>query len=289
MTPDLMESMREVRERHEARTQQAGASGGDASFGRLLQAGQPDFTQGVALYLDDITVSFDGFRALNKLSLAINVGELRCIIGPNGAGKTTMMDIITGKTRPDSGTVFFGSTIDLLRHNEPEIASLGIGRKFQKPTVFEQLSVFENLELALKTHKGVQSSMFFRLDSAQSDRLAEVLHTIHLASSVTRQAGNLSHGQKQWLEIGMLLMQDPKLLLLDEPVAGMTDDETARTAELFLTLKGKHSLMVVEHDMGFIRTISEKVTVLCDGAVLAEGTLDQVQADERVIEVYLGR
>ena len=289
MTPDLMESMREVRERHEARAQQAGASGGDASFGRLLQAGQPDFTQGVALYLDDITVSFDGFRALNKLSLAINVGELRCIIGPNGAGKTTMMDIITGKTRPDKGSVFFGSTIDLLRHNEPQIAQLGIGRKFQKPTVFEQLTVFENLELALKTHKGVQSSMFFRLDSAQSDRLAEVLHTIHLASSVTRQAGNLSHGQKQWLEIGMLLMQDPKLLLLDEPVAGMTDEETARTAELFLTLKGKHSLMVVEHDMGFIRTISEKVTVLCDGSVLAEGTLDQVQADERVIEVYLGR
>ena len=154
---------------------------------------------------------------------------------------------------------------------------------------FEQLSVFENLELALKTHKGVKSSMFFRLDSAQSDRLAEILHTIHLADSVTRQSGNLSHGQKQWLEIGMLLMQDPKLLLLDEPVAGMTDEETARTAELFLTLKGKHSLMVVEHDMGFIRTISEKVTVLCDGSVLAEGTLDQVQADERVIEVYLGR
>ena len=200
-----------------------------------------------------------------------------------------MMDIITGKTRPDQGTVFFGSTIDLLRHNEPEIAQLGIGRKFQKPTVFERLTVFENLELALKTHKGVQSSMFFRLDSAQEGRLAEVLHTIHLADSVARQSGNLSHGQKQWLEIGMLLMQEPQLLLLDEPVAGMTDDETARTAELFLTLKGQHSLMVVEHDMSFIRTISEKVTVLCDGAVLAEGTLDQVQADERVIEVYLGR
>jgi urea transport system ATP-binding protein len=185
--------------------------------------------------------------------------------------------------------VFFGSTIDLLRYRESEIAQLGIGRKFQKPTVFEQLTVFENLELALKTNKGVQASMFFRLDSAQSDRLAALLHTIHLAESVNRLAGNLSHGQKQWLEIGMLLMQDPKLLLLDEPVAGMTDEETERTAELFLTLKGQHSLMVVEHDMSFIRTISEIVTVLCDGSVLAQGTLDQVQADERVIEVYLGR
>jgi urea transport system ATP-binding protein len=248
-----------------------------------------DITHGRILYLEDVSVSFDGFKAINKLSLDIAPGELRCIIGPNGAGKTTMMDIITGKTRPDSGTVFFGSTIDLLRHNEPQIAQLGIGRKFQKPTVFEQLSVFENLELALKTHKGVAASMRFRLDSAQSDRVAELLHTIHLADSVRRMAGNLSHGQKQWLEIGMLLMQDPKLLLLDEPVAGMTDEETARTAELFLTLKGKHSLMVVEHDMSFIKTISEIVTVLCDGSVLAQGTLDQVQADERVIEVYLGR
>jgi urea transport system ATP-binding protein len=214
---------------------------------------------------------------------------LRCIIGPNGAGKTTMMDIITGKTKPDSGQVFFGSTIDLLRHNEPEIAQLGIGRKFQKPTVFEHLSVFENLELALKTHKGVAASMFFKLDGVQSDRLREVLETIHLTQDMRRQAGNLSHGQKQWLEIGMLLMQDPKLLLLDEPVAGMTDFETERTAELFLSLKGKHSLMVVEHDMSFINTISDIVTVLCDGSVLAQGTLAQVQADERVIEVYLGR
>jgi urea transport system ATP-binding protein len=214
---------------------------------------------------------------------------LRCIIGPNGAGKTTMMDIITGKTRPDSGTVFFGSTIDLLRYREPEIAALGIGRKFQKPTVFEQLSVFENLELALATDKRVRRSMVFQLGGEEKDRLAEVLTTIHLADSATRLAGTLSHGQKQWLEIGMLLMQDPKLLLLDEPVAGMTDEETARTAELFLSLKGKHSLMVVEHDMSFIRAISEKVTVLCDGSVLAEGTLDEVQADERVIEVYLGR
>ena len=291
MTPDLMEEgARRIQAKLAPAAMGQTESGGRAAgFSRVAVPGEVDVTHGRILYLEDVNVSFDGFKAINHLSLDIAPGELRCIIGPNGAGKTTMMDIITGKTRPDSGTVYFGSTIDLLRHNEPEIASLGIGRKFQKPTVFEQLTVFENLELALKTHKGVTSSMFFRLDSAQSDRLAEVLHTIHLADGVTRQAGNLSHGQKQWLEIGMLLMQDPKLLLLDEPVAGMTDEETARTAELFLTLKGKHSLMVVEHDMGFIRTISEKVTVLCDGSVLAEGTLDQVQADERVIEVYLGR
>ncbi|ART51056.1 urea ABC transporter ATP-binding protein UrtD [Acidovorax carolinensis] len=291
MTPDLMEEgARRLQERHApVATGQTESGGRAAGFSRVATPGEVDITHGRILYLEDVNVSFDGFKAINNLSLDIAPGELRCIIGPNGAGKTTMMDIITGKTRPDSGTVYFGSTIDLLRHNEPEIASLGIGRKFQKPTVFEQLSVFENLELALKTHKGVKSSMFFRLDSAQSDRLAEILHTIHLEGSVTRMAGNLSHGQKQWLEIGMLLMQDPKLLLLDEPVAGMTDEETARTAELFLTLKGKHSLMVVEHDMGFIRTISEIVTVLCDGAVLAQGTLDQVQGDERVIEVYLGR
>ncbi len=291
MTPDLMdEGARRIQAKlAPAALDQTESGGRAAGFSRIATPGEVDITHGRILYLEDVNVSFDGFKAINNLSLDIAPGELRCIIGPNGAGKTTMMDIITGKTRPDSGTVYFGSTIDLLRHNEPEIASLGIGRKFQKPTVFEQLSVFENLELALKTHKGVTSSMFFRLDSMQSDRLAEILHTIHLADSVSRMAGNLSHGQKQWLEIGMLLMQDPKLLLLDEPVAGMTDEETARTAELFLTLKGKHSLMVVEHDMSFIRTISEIVTVLCDGSVLAQGTLDQVQADERVIEVYLGR
>ena len=241
------------------------------------------------LYLDGVSVSFDGFKALNALSIVIEPGELRAIIGPNGAGKTTMMDIITGKTRPDAGTVFFGSTIDLLRYKEAEIAQLGIGRKFQKPTVFEQLTVYENLELALKTDKRVPASLRFRPDSAQRDRLAEVLRTIHLAEHVGRLAGTLSHGQKQWLEIGMLLMQDPKLLLLDEPVAGMTDEETARTAELFLSLKGRHSLMVVEHDMSLIGAIAEKVTVLHEGSVLAEGTLAQVQGDERVIEVYLGR
>jgi len=291
MTPDLMEEGAQRLQKIAA----AGAAGSTesggraAGFSRLVVPGQVDTTHGRILYLDGVNVSFDGFKAINNLSLDIAPGELRCIIGPNGAGKTTMMDIITGKTRPDCGSVFFGSTIDLLRYREAEIAAMGIGRKFQKPTVFEHLTVFENLELALATDKGVRRSLVFRLTGQEKDRLGEVLQTIHLADSAARLAGNLSHGQKQWLEIGMLLMQDPKLLLLDEPVAGMTDEETERTAQLFLTLKGKHSLMVVEHDMSFIRTISEKVTVLCDGAVLAEGTLDEVQADERVIEVYLGR
>jgi urea transport system ATP-binding protein len=292
MTPDLMEEGTQRLEKYQA-TQpalgQTDSGGREAGFSRLAVPGEVDVTHGRILYLEDVSVSFDGFKAINKLSLDIAPGELRCIIGPNGAGKTTMMDIITGKTRPDEGRVFFGSTIDLLRYKESEIAQMGIGRKFQKPTVFEQLTVFENLELALKTNKAVSSSMFHKLDSAQSDRLLEVLHTINLSDSLNRQAGTLSHGQKQWLEIGMLLMQDPKLLLLDEPVAGMTDEETERTAELFLSLKGKHSLMVVEHDMSFIDTISDIVTVLCDGSVLAQGSLAQVQADERVIEVYLGR
>ncbi|UJW79514.1 urea ABC transporter ATP-binding protein UrtD [Hydrogenophaga sp. SL48] len=291
MTPDLMEEgAQRFQKIHALDTSRQTESGGrSAAYGRIARAGEVDTTHGRILYLEDVHVSFDGFKAINGLSLDIAPGELRCIIGPNGAGKTTMMDIITGKTRPDKGTVFFGSTIDLLRYREPEIAALGIGRKFQKPTVFEQLSVFENLELALATDKRVRHSMVFRPTDEEKDRLGEVLTTIHLADSAARLAGTLSHGQKQWLEIGMLLMQDPKLLLLDEPVAGMTDEETERTAQLFLTLKGKHSLMVVEHDMSFIRTISEKVTVLCDGSVLAEGTLDEVQADERVIEVYLGR
>jgi urea transport system ATP-binding protein len=291
MTPDLMEAGAQRYQKLQtiAATGHTESGGRSAAYGRIARAGEVDTTHGRILYLEDVHVSFDGFKAINGLNLDIAPGELRCIIGPNGAGKTTMMDIITGKTRPDSGTVFFGSTIDLLRYREPEIAALGIGRKFQKPTVFEQLSVFENLELALATDKRVGHSMVFSLTGEEKDRLAEVLTTIHLADSARRQAGLLSHGQKQWLEIGMLLMQDPKLLLLDEPVAGMTDEETARTAELFLSLKGKHSLMVVEHDMSFIRAISEKVTVLCDGSVLAEGTLDEVQADERVIEVYLGR
>ena len=293
MTPELMDqgaqrlaSLQEGRARQALQT----ASGGrEAGFGRRIDAEALDLTHGRILYLEDVSVSFDGFKAINSLSLDIAPGELRCIIGPNGAGKTTMMDIITGKTRPDAGSVFFGSTIDLLRHTEAQIAQLGIGRKFQKPTVFEHLTVFENLELALKTHQGVAQSLRYRRSAAHDQRLCEVLETIALQDSLARQAGKLSHGQKQWLEIGMLLVQDPQLLLLDEPVAGMTDQETERTAELFLRLKGQHSLIVVEHDMAFIKAIAETVTVLCDGAVLAQGRLSQVQADPRVIEVYLGR
>ena len=293
MTPELMDQgAQRIAALQEAQMRQAlqTASGGrEAGFGRRIDAKALDLTHGRILYLEDVSVSFDGFKAINRLSLDIAPGELRCIIGPNGAGKTTMMDIITGKTRPDAGSVFFGSTIDLLRHTEAEIAQLGIGRKFQKPTVFEQLTVFENLELALKTHKGVSQSLRYRRSAAHDQRLCEVLETIALQDSLSRQAGKLSHGQKQWLEIGMLLVQDPQLLLLDEPVAGMTDQETERTAELFLRLKGQHSLIVVEHDMAFIKAIAQTVTVLCDGAVLAQGPLSQVQADPRVIEVYLGR
>jgi urea transport system ATP-binding protein len=258
------------------------------SYSRIAGAGV-DVTHGAILYLEGITVSFDGFKALNQLSLSIDVGELRCIIGPNGAGKTTMMDVITGKTRPDTGTVFFGQTIDLTRFSEAEIAHLGIGRKFQKPTVFENHTVFENLELAMKTDKRVFSSLSARLDSAQSDRIAATQELIRLSAQPDRLAGLLSHGQKQWLEIGMLLMQEPQLLLLDEPVAGMTDEETERTAELCNTLAGEHSLVVVEHDMDFVTRIARKVTVLHEGSVLAEGTMDAVQNDARVIEVYLGR
>ena len=248
-----------------------------------------DISHKVILYLEDITVSFDGFKALNALTLHIDAGELRCIIGPNGAGKTTMMDVITGKTKPDSGTAFLGQSIDLLHLSEPEIAHAGIGRKFQKPTVFDQHTVFENLELAMKTSKSVWKTLFARLDSEAKDRIAATIDLIRLKNEVYRPAGLLSHGQKQWLEIGMLLMQEPKLLLLDEPVAGMTDEETERTGELFLSLAGKHSLMVVEHDMAFIKQLGGKVTVLHEGSVLAEGSLSTVQNDQRVIEVYLGR
>jgi urea transport system ATP-binding protein len=264
-------------------------TGEGEAIGHMLRPGELDLSHKVILYLEDITVSFDGFKALNSLTLAIDAGELRCIIGPNGAGKTTMMDVITGKTRPDTGTAFFGQTLDLTRLTEPKIAHAGIGRKFQKPTIFDQLTVFENLELAMKTDKRVWHALTARLDSAQRDRIAETMDQIRLGDQASRPAGLLSHGQKQWLEIGMLLMQEPKLLLLDEPVAGMTDDETERTGELFVSLAGKHSLVVVEHDMSFIRQLGGKVTVLHEGSVLAEGSLDMLQNDHRVIEVYLGR
>ena len=262
---------------------------GGIGGGHMAVKGALDLSHKVILYLEDITVSFDGFKALNKLNLTIDAHELRCIIGPNGAGKTTMMDVITGKTRPDTGTAFFGQTLDLTRMSEPEIADAGIGRKFQKPTVFESHSVFENLELAMKADKRVRHSLFAEIDDSTRDRIAETLTLINLSGHADQPAGRLSHGQKQWLEIGMLLMQQPQLLLLDEPVAGMTDDETERTAELFKSLAGKQSLIVVEHDMDFVAQLGGKVTVLHEGSVLAEGDLATVQANPQVIEVYLGR
>jgi urea transport system ATP-binding protein len=247
-----------------------------------------DVSHGPILYIEDLNVSFDGFKAINNLNLYVDAGELRCVIGPNGAGKTTMMDIITGKTRPDSGSAFFGQKIDLLRLSEPEIAEIGIGRKFQKPTVFEHHTVFENLELAMAGDKRVFPTLFARLSAAQRERIDEVLGIIGLTDHTYRPAGALSHGQKQWLEIGMLLMQDPLLLLVDEPVAGMTHQEMDRTAELLLSLQGRHSVVVVEHDMDFVRSIAKRVTVLHQGSVLAEGSMDEVQNDPRVVEVYLG-
>src|SRR3989440_1644909 len=260
---------------------------GAASGVRVLTSGVDTSHKGI-LYLDAISVSFDGFKALNALSLLIDDGELRCVIGPNGAGKTTMMDVITGKTRPDTGTAFFGQTIDLTRFTEAEIATAGIGRKFQKPTVFEQHTVFENLELAQKCDKRVWPTLGARLDSGARDRIGATMETIKLVPEASRAAGLLSHGQKQWLEIGMLLMQEPQLLLLDEPVAGMTPHEIERTAQLLLSLAGDHSVVVVEHDMDFVRSIARRVTVLHEGRVLAEGDMDCVQNDPRVIDVYLG-
>jgi urea transport system ATP-binding protein len=248
----------------------------------------PDVTNSV-LYLDGISVSFDGFRALNNLSLDIRHGEMRAIIGPNGAGKTTMMDVITGKTKPDSGEALFDNGIDLTRLDEVAIASLGIGRKFQKPTVFEHHTVEDNLLLSLKGARGVGSNLFWKSGLSSTQRIDAILATIRLEPYRYKLAGALSHGQKQWLEIGMLLGQDPKLLLVDEPVAGMTDAETAQTAELLKTIAQTHSVVVVEHDMDFVRALGVRVTVLHEGSVLAEGPLDQVSANERVIEVYLGR
>jgi len=247
-----------------------------------------DLTHGIILYLEGINVSFDGFKAINDLNLYIDDGELRCIIGPNGAGKTTMMDIITGKTRADSGSAWFGQHINLLKMDEPEIAAAGIGRKFQKPTVFEHHPVIENLELAMGGDKGVWTTLTARLNGEQRDRIDEILTIIGLQEQHNKQAGSLSHGQKQWLEIGMLLIQNPKLLLVDEPAAGMTHQEMERTAELLTSLAGNHTVIVVEHDMDFVRSIAKKVTVLHQGSVLAEGTMDDIQNDQRVIEVYLG-
>jgi len=240
------------------------------------------------LYLDGVNVIFDGFRALNDLSLIIEPGELRAIIGPNGAGKTTMMDVITGKTRPTSGTVRFGDT-DLTRLDEASIANLGIGRKFQKPTVFDALTVFENLELALKAPRGPWACLTWILSGEARERIAEILDTIGLRERAEEPARVLSHGQRQWLEIGMLLMQEPELLLVDEPVAGMTDQETEQTAALLRRIAGQRSVVVVEHDLEFVHALGRKVTVLCEGSVLSEGPIEQVQADPRVIEVYLGR
>ncbi|TDT37024.1 urea transport system ATP-binding protein [Halospina denitrificans] len=258
-------------------------------FDFLTPAASPvDVRHGPILYMEDVTVSFDGFRAIDELTLTINDGELRCIIGPNGAGKTTMMDIITGKTRPDTGSVWFGSRHNLLTMNEPDIASLGIGRKFQKPTVFEALTVFENLELAMAADKRVFPTLTAKLTGEHRERIDEVLEMTGLQELRWRTAGVLSHGQKQWLEIGMLLMQRPRLLLVDEPVAGMTEQEMERTAELLTSLAGKQSVVVVEHDMGFVRSLARTVTVLHQGSVLAEGSMDEVSKDPKVVEVYLG-
>ncbi len=255
---------------------------------RSTNAPSPDLSHNIILYVEGVTKSFDGFKALNDLSIYIETGELRCIIGPNGAGKTTMMDVITGKTTPDTGSVWFGQTIDLLGLTEPEIAQAGIGRKFQKPTVFPEHSVFENLELAMACDKSVWKILFAKLNALQRERIDEVLGIIGLKDQRFGKAGALSHGQKQWLEIGMLLMQDPLVLLVDEPVAGMTPQETERTAELLVSLAGKHSVVVVEHDMNFVRSIARKVTVLHEGHVLAEGSMDEVQNDPQVKRVYLG-
>ena len=258
------------------------------SFVQSAKNVQPITDRGVILSLEEVSVSFDGFKAINDLNMAIDAGELRCIIGPNGAGKTTMMDIITGKTAPDEGRVRFGQTMNLLGMSEPEIAQAGIGRKFQKPTVFECLEVAENLELAMQGDKSVWSTYRAKISGEQQDYLDKVLETIGLKETARGLAGSLSHGQKQWLEIGMLLMQRPHVLLVDEPAAGMTHQEMDKTTELLTSLAGDHTVVVVEHDMDFVRSIAQRVTVLHQGHVLAEGSMDEVQQDQRVIEVYLG-
>jgi urea transport system ATP-binding protein len=241
------------------------------------------------LFIEGVTVSFDGFRALNNLSLAVEPGEMRAIIGPNGAGKTTMMDVVTGKTRPDNGTVIFDKFHDLARLDEAEIALLGIGRKFQKPTVFDSHTVFDNIELALKADRRARATLFWRESAGEDRSVEDILKIVRLSALRNRLAGSLSHGQKQWLEIGMLLAQDPKLLLVDEPVAGMTDAETRQTAELLKEINREHTVIVVEHDMTFVRDLGVKVTCLHEGSVLAEGSIDEVSNNERVVEVYLGR
>jgi urea transport system ATP-binding protein len=244
---------------------------------------------GTLLYLDGVTVSFDGFRALNALSLVLAPGEMRAVIGPNGAGKTTMMDVITGKTRPERGQVVFGESTDLTRLDEPAIAALGIGRKFQKPTVFEAHTVWDNLLLALAGDRRARWSLRARATADERARIDEILDTVRLSAERRRLAAELSHGQKQWLEIGMLLAQNPRLLLVDEPVAGMTDAETEQTAALLRAINRTHSVVVVEHDMAFVRALDTKVTVLHEGTVLSEGSIDHVSGDARVVEVYLGR
>ena len=241
------------------------------------------------LYLDGVTVSFDGFKALDGLSLVVEPGEMRAVIGPNGAGKTTMMDVITGRTKPDTGRVVFGDDADLTRLDEPDIARLGIGRKFQRPTVFEPLSVHDNLLLSLAGERSPRFALWARETAAERTRIDELLATIRLAEERDRPAADLSHGQKQWLEIGMLLAQEPKLLLVDEPVAGMSDAETEETADLLREINRTRTVVVVEHDMAFVRALGVKVTVLHEGSVLAEGSIDAIQDDPRVIEVYLGR
>ena len=241
------------------------------------------------LYLNGVTKSFDGFKAINNLSLDIAPGELRAIIGPNGAGKSTMMDIVTGKTRPDVGEVRFKDNIDLTKFDETDIANMGIGRKFQKPTVINSLTVWQNLELSYVGNRGIWQTLFSKSEKRQADRIEEVIHLIGLQEKTEADAINLSHGQKQWLEIGMLMIQDPEVLLVDEPAGGMTDVETMETAKLLKEISKSHSVIVVEHDMEFVKALDCQVTVLHEGSVLAEGSLEKVSSDPRVIEVYLGR